>query len=94
MELYSDNKLNRLIGEYYNGTQKVIAVTELINVFLESVEASFQKIIDACKFALSALYQLVKNLVFCLKPRLNIFISTYWFKIAISSPNGLIYYEP
>ena len=30
--LYSNDKLNRAIGEYYNGTKKVIAVTELMNV--------------------------------------------------------------
>ena len=63
-ELYSDNKLNRVIGEYCNGTKKVIAVTELINVCLNSVETSFQIIIDLCEFAVPALYQLVKTLVF------------------------------
>ena len=41
-KLYSDDKLNRAIGEYYNGTKKVIAVTELMNVCLNSVEASFK----------------------------------------------------
>ena len=50
--------------EYYNGTKKVIAVTELMNVYLNSVEASFQMIIDACEFAGPALYQFVKKLVF------------------------------
>ena len=65
-KLYSDDKLNRAIGEYYNGTEKVIAVTELMNVFLNSVEASFQMIIGAFEFAVPAFYQLVKNLVlFC-----------------------------
>ena len=53
--------------EKYNGTKKVIAVTESMNVCLNSVEASFQMIIDACDFAVPALYQLVKNLVFLLK---------------------------
>ena len=46
-KLYSNNKLNQAIRDYYNGTQKVIAVTESINVCLNSVEASFQMIIDA-----------------------------------------------
>ena len=64
-KLYSNDKLNQAIGEYYNGTKKVIAVTELMNVCLNSVEASSQMIIDACEFAVPALYQLVKNLVFC-----------------------------
>ena len=63
-KLYSDDKLNRAIGEYYNGTKKGIAVTELMNVCLNSVEASFQIEVDACEFAVPALYQLVKNLVF------------------------------
>ena len=36
-----------------------IAVTELINDFLESVEASFKMIIDACDFAVPALDELV-----------------------------------
>ena len=66
-KLYSDDKLNREIRGYYNGTKKVIAVTELMNVCLNSVEASFQMIIDACEFAVPTLYQLVKNLVFLLK---------------------------
>ena len=66
-KLYSGGKLNRVIGEYYNGTKKVIAVTESMNVCLNSVEASFQMIIDACEFAVPALYQLVKNLVFLFK---------------------------
>ena len=64
-KLYSDDKLNRAIGEYYNGTKKVIAVTELMNFCLNSVEASFKMITDAFEFAIPALYQLVKNLVFC-----------------------------
>ena len=38
-KLYSNDKLNREIGEYYNGTKKVIAVTESMNFFLKSVEA-------------------------------------------------------
>ena len=58
-KLYSDENINREIGEYYNGTKKVIAITEFMNVFLNSVEASFQMIIDACEFAVPALYQLV-----------------------------------
>ena len=66
-KLYSDDKLNRAIGEYYNGTKKVIAVTESMNVCLNSVESSFQMIINVCEFAVPALYQLVKNLVFLLK---------------------------
>ena len=66
-ETISDDKLNRAIGEYYNGTKKVIAVTEWMNVCLISVEASFQMITDACKFAVAALYQLVKNFVFLLE---------------------------
>ena len=49
-KLYSDDKLNLAIGEYYNGTEKVISVTELMNVWLNSVAASFQMIIDACEF--------------------------------------------
>ena len=64
---YSGDKLNRAIGEYYNGTKNVIAVNELMNVCLNSVEASFQMIIDACEFAVPALYQLVENLIFLLK---------------------------
>ena len=36
--------------EYYNGTKKVIAVTELMNIFFTSVEKSFQMIIDSCVF--------------------------------------------
>ena len=63
-KLYSNNKLNRAIGGYYNGTKNVIAFTELMNVCLNIVEASFQMIIDAREFALPTLYQLVKNLVF------------------------------
>ena len=66
-KLYSDDKLNRAIGEYYNGTKKVIAVTELMNVCLNSVEASFQIIIDAYDFVVPALCQLVKNLIFLFK---------------------------
>ena len=62
-KLYSYDKLNRAIGEYYNGTKKVIAVTELMNVCLNSVELSFQMIIDACEFVVPALYELVKNTV-------------------------------
>ena len=54
-KLYRDDKLNQAIGEYYNGTKKVIAVTELMNVCLNSVEASFQMIIDACEFSVPAL---------------------------------------
>ena len=57
-KIYSDDKLNRAIGEYYNGTKKVIAVTESMNVCLNSVEASFQIIIDTCEFAVPSLYQL------------------------------------
>ena len=57
-KLYSDDNLNQAIGKYYNGTKKVIAVTELMNVFLNSVEVSFQTIIDACDFAIRTLYQL------------------------------------
>ena len=63
-KLYTDDKLNRAIGEYYNGTKNVIAVNELMNVCLNSVEASFQMVIDTCEFAVPALYQLVKNLVY------------------------------
>ena len=66
-KIYIDDKLNPDIGEYYNGTKKVVAVTELMNFFLNSVEASFQMIIDACEFSVPALYQLLKNLVFLLK---------------------------
>ena len=54
------------LGIFY-GTKKVIAVTESMNVFLNSVEVSFQIIIYACEFAVTALYQLVKNLVFLLE---------------------------
>ena len=54
-KLYSNDKLNRAIGEYYNGAKKVIVITELMNVFLNSVEASFQMIIDALEFAVPAL---------------------------------------
>ena len=61
-KLYSNDKLNRAIREYYHGTKKVIAVTESINVFLNSVGASFQMIIDACEFAVLELYELVKTL--------------------------------
>ena len=93
-KLYSNDKLNRAIREYYNGTKKVIAVTELMNVCLNSVEASFQMIIDACEFAVPVLYQLVKSLVFLLKIAFFIFVSTNWFKIAISIPNRVIYSEP
>ena len=50
-KLYSNDKLNWAIGEYYNGTKNVIAVTESMNVYLNSVEASFQMIIYACEFA-------------------------------------------
>ena len=64
-KLYSDEKINQVIGKYYNGAQKVIAFTELIIFFLNSVESSFQMIIDACEFAVPALDQLVKTLVFC-----------------------------
>ena len=60
-----DDKLNQAIGEYYNGTKNVIAVTESVNFCLNSVEASFQMIIDACNFSVPALHQLVKNLIFC-----------------------------
>ena len=56
--------MNRAIGEYYNGNKKVIAVTELMNVSLNSLEASFQIKIDACEFAVPTLYQFIKNLVF------------------------------
>ena len=94
-KLYSDDKLNRAIREYYNGTKTVIAVTELMSVCLNSVEASFQMLIDACEFAVPGLYQLVKNLVFLVKNRVCcIFVSTNWFKIAFSSPNRVIYNEP
>ena len=65
-KLYSNDKLNRVIGEYYNGTKKVIAVTELMNVCLNSVEASFQMIIDACEFDIPALStNWLKKLFFC-----------------------------
>ena len=94
-KLYSDDKLNREIRGYYNGTKKVISATELMNVSLNSVEASFQMIIDACEFAVPTLYQLVKTLVFFVENRVfGIFVSTYWFKIAISSPNRVIYSDP
>ena len=76
------------------GPKKVIAVTELMNVFLNSVEVSFQMIIDACEFAVPALYQLVKNLVLKKNRVFCIFVSTNWFKIAISRPNRVIYNEP
>ena len=66
-KLYSDDKLNQAIREYYHRTKKVIAVTKLMNVLLNSVEASFKMIIDTCEFAVLALYQLVKNLVCLLK---------------------------
>ena len=66
-KLYSNDKLNRAIGENYKGTKKVIAVTESMNFCLNSVEASFQMIIYACEFAVPELYQLVKNFVFLLK---------------------------
>ena len=66
-KLYIDDKLNRAIGEYCNGTKNFIAVNESMNVCLNSVEASFQMIIDACEFAVPALYQLFKNLVFLFK---------------------------
>ena len=66
-----------------------------MNVCLNSVEASFQMIIDACEFAVPTLYQLVKNLVVLLKIGLfAVFISTNWFKITISIPNRVIYSEP
>ena len=91
---YSNDKLNQAIRGYYNGTKNFIAVTESMNVCLNSVEASFQMIIDSCKFSVPALYQLVKNLVFLLKIVFFIFASTNWFKIAISSPNRVIYNEP
>ena len=64
-KIYRDNKLNRAIGEYNNGTKKVISVTELRNVCLNSMKDSFKMILDACEFDVPALYQLVKNLVFC-----------------------------
>ena len=66
-KLYSNDKLNRAIGEYHNGTKKVIAVTELMNIFLNSVKASFQMIIYSCEFVVPALYQLVRDLIFLLK---------------------------
>ena len=94
-KLYIDGKLNRAIKEYYNWTKYVIVVTESIKVFLNSVEASFQMIIDACEFAVLALYQLVNNLVFLLKiVFFSLLVSTNWFKIAISSPKRVIYDEP
>ena len=49
---------------------------------------------DACEFAVPALYQLVKNLFFVKNCVLCIFVSTNWFKIAISRPNTVIYNEP
>ena len=61
-KLYSNDKINQTIGEYYNGTKKFIA--ESMNFCLNSVEASFQMIVDACEFSVPAIYQLVKNLVF------------------------------
>ena len=72
-KLYSDNKLNRAIGGYYNGTKKVIAVTELMNVCSNTVEASFQMIIDTYEFAVPTLYELVKNLVFVVKNHVFVF---------------------
>ena len=76
-KLYSNDKLNRAIGEYYNGTKNAIAVTESMNVCLNILEASFQMIIDAYEFAVPAFYQLVKNLVFLVENRvLCIFVST------------------
>ena len=66
-KLYRDDKLNRAIGKYYNGIKTVITVTEWMNVFLNSMEALFQMIMDACEFAVPAIYQLVKNLIFLLK---------------------------
>ena len=93
--IYSDDKLNLLIGEYYNVTKNVIAVTESMNVCLNSVEAPFQMIIDACDFAVPTLYQLVKNLVFFVKKLVFcIFVSTNSFIIVNSSPNRVIYNEP
>ena len=86
---YIYDKINRAIGEYYNGTKKVIAATELMNVCLNSVEASFQMIIDACKFAVPALYQLVKNLVFFVENHVFcIFVSTNWFKSRFQAQTG------
>ena len=93
-KLYRDDKLNWAIGEYYNGTKKVIAVTESINVWLDSVVASFQIIIDACEFSVPALYQLVWNLFFLLKSCFCIFVSTNSFKIAISRPDGVTNNDP
>ena len=49
-----------MIGKYYNGTKKVIAATESINVCLNSVEASFQMIIDTCEFDDSTIYRVDK----------------------------------
>ena len=57
-KLYSNDKLNQAIREYYYGTKKVISVTESLNSPLNSVEVSFQTIIDACDFAIRTLYQL------------------------------------
>ena len=64
-KLYSDDKLNWAIGEYYNGTKKVIAVTKSMILCLNSVEASFKMIIDAYEFAVTKLYQFVKTSGFC-----------------------------
>ena len=94
-KLYSDDKLNRAIGEYYNGTKKVISVTELMYVCLKSMEASFQMIIDACEFAVPVLYQVVKNLVCFVK--IVFFDFSYLpigLKTTISSPNRVIYIVP
>ena len=95
LKIHSNNKLNRAIGEYYNGTKNFIAVTESMDFVLNIVEASLQMIIDACEFAVPALYQIVKNLVFFAKNRIfGIFVFINWFKISISSPNRVIYNEP
>ena len=94
-KIYSGDKLNQAIRKYYNGIKKVIALTELMNVFLNSVEASFQMIIDACEVSVPALYQLVKNLFFVVENRIFcIIVSTNRFKIAISTQNRIIYSEP
>ena len=61
------------MGEYYHWTKKVITVTELMNFFLNSVDVSFQMIIDAFEFAVPALYQLVQNLGFFVKSRVFAF---------------------
>ena len=58
-KLYSDDMLNWAMGEFYIGDQKVISVTEYMNVCLNSVKAPFQIIIDAYEFTVPALYQLV-----------------------------------